>query len=123
VTLAQHREHALAKFRQVRQRALAPKQLATEFGFQGLDGSAQSRLRYVAPLGRFGQIQRFAERQKVTDMVHFQGMALATHSRINADLFGCLEFGQSDMSNVEKVYCTFDNNCARCHARCHARLW
>ena len=44
VTLAQHREHALAKFRQVRQCALAPKQLATEFGFEGLDGSAQSRL-------------------------------------------------------------------------------
>jgi len=42
-------------------------------------------------------------------MVHFQGMALATHSRINADLFGCPEFGQSDMPNAEKVHYTFDN--------------
>jgi len=42
-------------------------------------------------------------------MVHFQGMALTTHSRINADLFGCPEFGQSDMPNAEKVHYTFDN--------------
>ena len=40
-------------------------------------------------------------------MVHFQGMALATRSRINADLFGCPEFGQSDMPNAEKVHYTF----------------
>src|SRR5258708_1685671 len=49
-------------------------------------------------------------------MVHFQGMALATHSRMNADLFGCPEFGQSDMPNAEKVHYTLDN-IARCHAR------
>jgi len=36
-------------------------------------------------------------------------MALATHSRINADLFGCPEFGQSNMPNAEKVHYTFDN--------------
>jgi hypothetical protein len=42
-------------------------------------------------------------------MVHFQGMALATHSRINADLFGCPEFDQSDMPNAEKAHYTFDN--------------
>src|SRR5258707_6201689 len=40
-------------------------------------------------------------------MVHFQGMALATHSRINADLFGCPWFGQSDMPNAEKVHYAF----------------
>ena len=36
-------------------------------------------------------------------------MALATHSRINADLFGYPEFGQSDMPNAEKVQYTFYN--------------
>ena len=46
-------------------------------------------------------------------------MALATHSRINADLFGCPEFGQSDMPNAEKVHYNlsvkidFDAICSR----------
>ena len=71
VTLAQHGEHALAEFRQVRQCALASKQLATEFGFKGLDGTRQSRLCHVAALRCLGQIERLADRQEVSDMVHF----------------------------------------------------
>src|SRR5215831_21353736 len=78
VTLAQHREHALAEFRQVRQCAFASKQLATEFAFKGLDGTRQSRLCHVAALCGLGQIQRLADRQKVSDMVHFHSATLAT---------------------------------------------
>ena len=44
VTLAQHGEHALVEFRQMRQCAFASKQLATEFAFKSLDGTRQSRL-------------------------------------------------------------------------------
>src|SRR4029077_1248413 len=71
VTLAQHGEHALAKFRQVRQCAFASKQLATEFAFKGLDGTRQSRLCHVAAFCGLGQIQRLADRQEVSYMVHF----------------------------------------------------
>src|SRR5215469_12189445 len=71
VTLAQHGEHALAELRQVRQCAVASKQLATEFGFKGLDGTRQSRLCHVAALRCLGQIERLADRQEVSDMVHF----------------------------------------------------
>jgi hypothetical protein len=89
VTLAQHGEHALAELRQMRQCAFASKQLATEFAFKGLDGTRQSRLCHVAAFCGFGQIQRLADRQEVSDMVHFHSTTLATLLRINTDLLGC----------------------------------
>jgi hypothetical protein len=78
VTLPQHGEHALAEFRQMRQCAFATKQLATEFAFKVLDGARQGRLCHAAALCSLGQIQRLADRQKVSDMVHFHSTTLAT---------------------------------------------
>src|SRR6516164_2833758 len=72
----------------MRQCAFTPKQLSAEFVFEGLDGAGQCGLRYVATLRRLGQIQCLANCQEVSDMVHFQGMTLATRSHINAGLFG-----------------------------------
>jgi hypothetical protein len=71
VALAQHWEHALAESREMRQCALAPKQLAPERAFEGLDGAGQGRLCDVAPFCRPGQIQRLADRQEITDFDAF----------------------------------------------------
>jgi hypothetical protein len=73
----------------MRQCAFASKQLATEFAFKVLDGTRQGRLCHVAALCSLGQIQRLADRQEVSDMVHFHSTTLATLLRINSDLLGC----------------------------------
>jgi hypothetical protein len=88
VTLPQHGKHALAEFRQMRQCAFATKQLATEFALKVLDGTRQGRLCHVAELCGLGQIQRLADRQEVSDMVHFHSTTLAALLRINTECLG-----------------------------------
>jgi hypothetical protein len=59
---------------------------STEFVFEGLYGAGQGGLRYVASFGRPGQIQRLADRQEVSDVVHFQGAGLAAVTYHNASI-------------------------------------
>ena len=71
--LREMRAHHLAQARQVRVVALAAEQRAAQLIFQPLDGTGQRRLRHVAGLGRAREVQRLADGQEVTDLVHFHG--------------------------------------------------
>jgi hypothetical protein len=85
----------------MRQCAFASKQLATEFAFKVLDGTRQGWLCHVAALCGLGQIQRLADRQEVSDMVHFHSTTLATLLRINTDLLGCRH---DHLSQTKKLF-------------------
>jgi hypothetical protein len=67
----------------MRQCAFASKQLATEFAFKVLDGTRQGWLCHVAAVCGLGQIQRLADRQEVSDMVHFHS---TTPSDVKLDI-------------------------------------
>ena len=65
--------HALAEIGQVRELALAAKQVAAELFLELLDGAGQRRLGDVAFLGGAREIQGARRGQEVADLVHFHG--------------------------------------------------
>ena len=71
--LREMRAHHLAQPRQVGVVALAAEQRAAQLILQPLDGTGQRRLRHVAGLGRAREVQRLADGQEVTDLVHLHG--------------------------------------------------
>src|SRR3990167_2548347 len=71
--LAEMGAHHLAQSRQMRVVALPAEQRAAQLVLQPLDGARQRRLRDVARLGRAGEIQSLANREKVADLMHFHG--------------------------------------------------
>jgi hypothetical protein len=51
--------------------ALSMEEGATEFSLQLLDCPRQSRLRHVASLCRFGEVEVLCDRQEISDVMHF----------------------------------------------------
>ena len=76
------RLHELTQVGQLRLVALAPEQLAAKLVLELADRFGQRRLSYVAGFGGAGEVQRLANRQKVSDLVHFHSRSL-TFSRHN----------------------------------------
>lgn len=71
------RLHCPSKFRQMSVCALAVEQQAAEFFLKLLDSACQRRLRDIALLRRLGEVQRPADGQEVSDLVHFHGPQLS----------------------------------------------
>ena len=71
IALLEQRLHAQAELGELRRRALAPEQVAAEFGLQLLDGAGQRRLGDVAFFRGAREVERTADRQEVADLVHF----------------------------------------------------
>ncbi len=69
----QIRQHHPSKLGQMRIAALAVEQRAAELMLKLLDGARQRRLADVALLGGAREVQRLAEREKVTDLMEFHG--------------------------------------------------
>jgi len=73
--LLEMRLHQPAELGHVRLAALAREQQAAQLGFDLLDRPRQRRLGDVAFVGRAGEVQRPADRQKIADFVKFHPSA------------------------------------------------
>jgi len=70
VALLQQRQHAPAKFGQVRVLALTAKEFSAQLLLERLDRARQRRLRDVALFGCPGEIKRIGQGQKIADLLH-----------------------------------------------------
>ena len=66
-----------AELGQVRASSFTVEKMPAELVFQELDGTGQCRLGNVAFLGRPGEVQFVAEREEISDLMHFHGTRLS----------------------------------------------
>jgi len=64
-------QHRLAERRQLRAALTSAKQASTELVFQALDRVSQRRLRDAAALCRAREVPLVAEREEITNLMHF----------------------------------------------------
>ncbi len=67
------RAHHLAQAGEVGVVALAAEQRTAQLVLEPLDGAGQRRLRDIAGFGRAREVERLADGQKITDLMHFHG--------------------------------------------------
>ena len=73
VALPQQRQHALAKFGELRVRPLAAEEVAAQLAFELADGAGERGLRHVALLGGAREVERARHGQEVANLVHLHG--------------------------------------------------
>jgi hypothetical protein len=61
------------------------EQLAAQLSFEPLDGAGEGGLGHMTALGRAMEIERLADRQKISDLGHFHGAWLLMSPRYRND--------------------------------------
>jgi hypothetical protein len=67
--------HHSPKFGKLNGAVLSREKLTAKFSFKFLYGPRQSRLTHMAAICRAMEVQRFADSEKVSDLVHFHRRA------------------------------------------------
>ena len=71
MTLAQYRQHLVAKIGEMRVAPFAPDELAAQFKFKLLDGPRQSGLGDIALFCGARKIERSRHRSEIANLLHF----------------------------------------------------
>jgi hypothetical protein len=71
IDLTEIGQHRVAERRQFRAALISAEQASAELVFQALDRVGQRRLGDSAAPGRTGEVAFFAEREEITDLMHF----------------------------------------------------
>jgi hypothetical protein len=77
--------HQPPEFRQLYTTLFTAEQLATELGFESLDGAGEGRLGDMAALSRAMKIKCLRDRQEIPDLSHLHGVRLLMSWRHRGD--------------------------------------